>query len=767
MGSTGYAKPKTPGYPERVIQWTVGEGETCGDIAVALYGAARHAHLIERYSGVQCRGSLVLKAGMTLVVPAEVTSLATAQVQSIKPEVRAKPPGGGWETAAPGMPLHQRYSVNTREEARADIRFIDRTRIFLSERTLVVIYGTARQSQVARSKELTVELESGELQAGLAAIAGKQVEIGVAGGGQVSAASRDAVVRKNTEKRRTTVSVFDGQANVHSGGARVTVPKNHGSAFVDQKAPSEPAPLPPPPSYRDATSPIVVLASAGQGGLIRGAWSKVPRASAYRVELSADPEFHEILVREEVGAEILDFRAENMPVGRYYLRVRAIDVDDFLGIASVTRAVSVVAVKGGGSGSQGVSLQGEISVHRYQSVELEVPKGLQISLDDGPFLAAPKAIDFGIVTPQVLRFRGVGEEQELSVKVKYAAPEVEMGVTRLPDGGFTVSARFTGIEAEAVSSRVKPRARVLSAARDGRELGVELPSAAFNPGEGDVFVAQLPAMDADHLALVLVDDRGRRLGEATWDAPGMAPLAAFVLPEPKLGVSLPLRPLHPALGTRLMSPARRAHAAVSGGMTNGGVGQLWGEVSGSTGRSESWPQLGFDALLPSNALRDGDAERVDNAAWLGASLELFAPFEGEGSFGLGARVGVPTDDQSHESVELALSLGREAGKLYWLTNLGVRMPLAEAYPHGDMKAFWLFGAGYELARLARLYAQLDVQLLVGDEAEVPSGLAPRGGLGAGIELGAELFVNLGARVAPTSDLDNPLLVQLGAGYRGF
>ncbi len=764
MGSTGYAKPKTPGYPERVIQWTVSEDETCGDIAVALYGAARHAHLIERYSGVQCRGgSLVLKTGMTLVVPAEVTSLATAHVQSVKPEVRAKPPGGGWETAAPGMSLHQRYSVNTREEARADIRFIDRTRIFLSERTLVVIYGTARQSQVARSKELTVELESGELQAGLAAIAGKQVEIGVAGGGQVSAASRDAVVRKNSEKRRTTVSVFDGQANVHSGGARVTVPKDHGSAFVDQKAPSAPAPLPPPPSYREATSPIVVLAPTGQGGLIRGAWSEVPRASAYRVELSADPEFHEILVREEVGAEIRNFRAENMPVGRYYLRVRAIDVDDFLGIASVTRPVSVVAVRGG----QGLGLSGELSVHRYQSVGFEVPKGMQVSLDDGPFLAAPKAIDFGIVTPQVLRFRGVGEEQELSVKVTYTTPEVGLVVVRLADGGFEVSARFSGIEAEAVSSRVKPRARVISAVRGGRELGVELPSAPFNPGDGGAFVARLPAMSADHLALVLVDDRGRRLGEATWDAPGAAPLLQLVEPDPKLGVSLPLRPMHPALGTRLMSPARRAHAAVSGGMTSGGVGQLWGEVSGSTGRGESWPQLGFDALLPSNALRDGDGERVDNAAWLGASLELFAPFEGDGSFGLGARVGVPTDDRSHESAELALSLGHDVGKLYWLTNLGVRLPLVEAYPHGDMKAFWLFGAGYEVARLMRLYAQLDVQLLVGDEAEVPSGLAPRGGLGAGVELGAELFVNLGARVAPTSELDSPLLVQLGAGYRGF
>src|SRR5690606_27535097 len=146
-----------------------------------------------------------------------------------------------------GMPLHERYSVNTREEARADIRFVDRTRIFLSEKTLVVIYGTARQSQVARQKEVIAELDSGELPAGLAAIAGKRAEIGVSGGAKVSAESRDTVLRKNAEKRRTTVSVFDGKANVRSGGKQVSVPKNHGSAFVDQKPPSEPKPLPPPP----------------------------------------------------------------------------------------------------------------------------------------------------------------------------------------------------------------------------------------------------------------------------------------------------------------------------------------------------------------------------------------------------------------------------------------------------------------------------------------------------------------------------------------
>lgn len=775
---TAHAKPKTPGYPEQVIQWTVGEEETCGDIAVALYGSSRYAYLVERYSSVDCRGgSLVLKPGLTLVVPAEVTSLATAEVRSIKPEVRAKPPGGGWQSAEPGMPLHERYSVNTREEARADIRFVDRTRIFLSEKTLVVIYGTARQSQVARQKEVIAELDSGELQAGLAAIAGKRAEIGVSGGAKVSAESRDTVLRKNAEKKRTTVSVFDGKANVRSGGKQVEVPKNYGSAFVERQAPSDPQPLPPPPAWDAGTSPMIVLVErdAKQGGLIKGAWSAIPGAVKYRVELATDPRFEELVVREEVGSEILNFRAEKMPTGRYYLRVRAIDGDDFLGIASVKREVSIVEVNA--SGSARLEAGKTLNVHRYQQVAFDVPKGLEVRVDEGPFGPAPKLIDFGLVNPKRLSFRGRGESREQTFNVHYVEPRANVKVTQDADGALLVAASFPGIDDQSVTARMKPQVRVRSAYLEGDPVAVDGSAVALQadlppkPGTGHSgYAAKLPMIDADHVVVSVVDAEGRPLGDATWDAPLTPGAPRLRLEQPMIGPSLSATGLHPAVSARLWSAQRTSSASVYGGAASDETAQFGARVEGSTGRG-SLPQLGFDAQVPSNGLGDGHA--VDTLAWLGASVELWQAFDGRGSLGVAARYGLPTRDGDASVLELGVALGRDLDEWSWLVNLGGRAALADGAPHGDGSGFLLLGADYSLASWLRAYALLDAHVIVGEDSVVPDGLAPRGGIGAGVEFGrrpsdgGQPFATLGLRGSAWDELDNPLLVQVGAGFRGF
>lgn len=780
--STLHAKPKTPGYPEQVVQWTVGEGETCGDIALALYGSSRHAALIERYSNIQCRGgSLVLKQGTTLVVPAEVTSLATAELRSVKPEVRTKPPGGGWEAAGPGAPLHQRYSVNTREDARADIRFLDRTRIFLSEKTLVVIYGTARQSQVARQREVVAELESGELQAGLAAISGRTTELGVAGGGRVSAASRDTVLRKNQAKKRTTVSVFDGEARVTSAGKAVDVAKGHGSAFVDSQAPSAARPLPPPPAWDAATSPLVVLASrvgaAAGVGVIRAAWLGIPDAVSYRVELATDSAFQDLVVREEVGADIKSFRAEKMPVGRYYLRVRAIDDEDFLGIASVQRSVNIVAVQGAGAG--GLPGGSKLLVHRYRRIAFDVPAGVEVNVDGKGYGPAPKLIDFGLTTPKHLSFRGVGEQAQQTFDVEYVVPRAEAQIERMPDGRFQISTTFPGIDPESVSARMQPRLRVLAATQQGAALSslpapVDLAASAGSsaaPGGGApsaitaVYTAVLPALQADHLDVVVVDAQGRLLGDARWDA-GVTPGShRLKLADPRIGASLALNALHPASSTRMWAPHRRASAGLTASLSPRHSAQLTARVQGSTGRGRL-PEIGFDALVPSDDL-SGEGRPVDTAAWLGTSAELWQPYAGWGSMGIAARIGLPTREGAAGVGEVSAAYGRQHLKLDWLFNLGVRAALGDAPAGGDGSGFIAAQLGFQALDWARAYAALDVRLIVGDESVVPDGLAPRGGLALGLEAGGDLFANLAARVSAWDELDDQLLVQLGAGYRGF
>ncbi|RYE83234.1 MAG: hypothetical protein EOO75_19585, partial [Myxococcales bacterium] len=216
-GTAAADAPTTPGYPEPVVQWGTQPGETCADIASALYGSPKYAHLLLRYNRISCGAPLA--GGQTLVAPARVTTPPAARLRSMHPDVQTRPAGGAWQPGASGQPLGANHNVQTQDQGRADIEFTDRTRVFLAPHTLVVIFDTAAQTKVSKAVPPRIEVQEGEVRAGLAALRGESVEVAIAGGGHVSARSRDTVVARRGE--RTTVAVFDGQAGVKSAGKTV------------------------------------------------------------------------------------------------------------------------------------------------------------------------------------------------------------------------------------------------------------------------------------------------------------------------------------------------------------------------------------------------------------------------------------------------------------------------------------------------------------------------------------------------------------------
>lgn len=741
-GGVGTAHAKTPGYPEQVIQWTVQDGETCGDIALALYGKAHLIYLVERYSGIDCRGgSLVLKTGETLVVPAKNTSPPAATLRAMKPAVRAKPPGGGWSPAAPGMPLHRRYSVNTRDDARADVRFIDRTRIYLAENTLVIIYGTAGRSAIAKSKPV-VQLDSGEVQAGLAALRGKPVRVDVAGGGNVAAQSKDTVLRK--KEKRTTVSVFDGDAEISSAGKKVTVPKHYGSSFESRRAPEKPKPLPPPPSWLAATSRGVVLAPPGEG-LIVASWGASKRAETYRVEVATSADFADLVVREEVPANVTSFRAEKMPAGTYYLRVRSIDAEDFLGIASATRQVQLVEAEiesGPGRLEPGI-----IETTRYGSLSLDPSSGVQLAVDQGPFGPVPKSLDISLKNPEKLRFRVHGG-QETSYQVKYRELEPDISV-KAAEEQLTVAVRFNA-SADLVKARVRPRARLRGAKSAGAAVPLEL--------QGGQFAAALPRPDDDEgLQIDILDGRGRLLGsspvadEPTPDSPRSGP------ERPRLGPAAPPAAPSPITGISPWSTHApdAAYLEVVGASSDGETLQGRARAVGTRGR------FGFDLMLPSDGT--SDSVPVSRTAWIGLRFEATSWDDGAGSFGPYARGGLTTVDGGANQGEGGVGLAWRKQRLTWLASLGGRARLGggeEGVP--DAQGFISAGAAYSLSDMVQVLALLDGHVL-GQNSDVFG----RGGLSLGLEIGDPFFVALGGRVSPFDELDTQLMGSLALGVRHF
>jgi hypothetical protein len=745
------ATPPTPGYPEPVVQWGVQKGETCEDIARALYGAPKWAMLLQRYNHVACKAGVPLREGLTLVLPETPTTLPDAKLRSMNPDVRARPGGGGWTPAASGMPLFSNYNVNTLDQGRADVEFIDRTRVFLASNTLVVIYGTASQTRVSKTAPAVVEVEAGEVKAGLAALRGGAVEVAIKGGGHVSAESRDTVVQRQGE--RTTIEVFDGKAAVANGGKSVDVPRNYGTRFRGNAPPDPPRPLPPAPAW--ASGNDTILLAPGGLGTLTASWVPVPVAVAYRFEVSRDPEFHDLVVREEVPASITAFRGDKLPVGTYYLSVRAIDKEEYLGVAADTRAVRLVEARiESGTGRLGPK---EIEANPYGVIKLGNGGQLEMALDDGPFGPFLDAVDLRRRAPRTLRVRAQdgGAAQPDVITVKYTLVGAAIEATPGADGrSLAVRARLTGFEGIDVPARVAPSGRA------------HLPSGVskfpLTVGPDGVLTGTLAAAGPlpDKVRLDVVDDRGGVLGTTEWARPAGVAEPAERPRVPQIGASAPLWQLSPSSDVIWSAPTTPAGAAVGVGLAHGKVGWTFqGQVraGGAVG------PVGFDAALRTDTT---DAKTSDGAAWLGARVRVLRLGDSRLEMAPALRIGFPIASQGAPArLEPALAVGGVAGRFSWLADVGARVRLAKddgLTGTPSAQGFVLAGGTADVARWLRFNAVIDAHLVVRDGG-TKNVLA---GLGAGVEAGTWIYGGLGLRLAPWTDPGlGPFTGQLTLGFR--
>ncbi|MEM1030390.1 MAG: hypothetical protein AAGN82_08570 [Myxococcota bacterium] len=757
------AAQTTPGYPEKVVQWTVQAGESCADVARAMYGSAGRTDLVLRYNRVSCTAGAPLATGTTLVLPAQATTVPTARITSVNPQARARPAGGAWSAAAPGQPLSSSSAVNTLEDGRAGIRFIDRSRVYLASNTLVVVYGTASQSQVSKSRPAArVRLDRGELQAGLAALRGgatsEAVDVDVAGGGRVSAASRDTVLRRRGA--RTNVSVFDGRADVESAGQTVKVPQNYGTRFVAQKPPEPPRPLPPAPAWQ-GEAPVVVLAPAATGGTVRAAWAPIPKAQSYRIELARDAAFEALVVREQVSADVTAFRAERLPPGRYFVRVRGIDTDDFLGIATPTRRLDVVPatwIRG-----EGRLAGGTLAPGRYAILSLEALADVEMARDDGAFGPVPARIDFSRSPASVLRFRRRDTPRAVqTMPLNVAEPEADITVTEV-DGGLRMTVALQGLPGLDIPRDVAPGLRVrrggtttdvaLKATPDGRFVG-------FAPGGSTV-----SRIDA-------VDGRGRVLGtlfprgETSADGVAAPPEPAFRLP--RIGATVPYFPLSPRVAVGWLPPTAPDALALTGLVESDGEPVAFG---GSAFGSGQVGPIGLDATVRT---RQGASARPAAAGGaLGIRYRALQTFvTGDTNLELAPRLGLvfPLEDegpspQLDPSVLVGGFIGSDAS---WLVNVGGRVLLGR---RGVRQAFVDRGQGYLLAGgtyavwpWLRLGARFDLHLLVPNAGDP---VLFRGGLSGGWEIGETLFASVQGRISPWNDVGGFVGGQFALGVRGW
>ncbi|MCC6555910.1 MAG: FecR domain-containing protein, partial [Polyangiaceae bacterium] len=753
----------------------VQKGETCDDIAKVVYGSTKHVALLLRYNRVACDAARPLPEGLTLVLPAEVTEIPDARIRSMHPDVRARPDGGGsWVPATKGMPLRTSGSVNTLDEGRADVEFVDRSRIFLAPNTLVVIYGTASRTRVSKTAPAAVEVQAGEVKAALAALRGQSVEVALPGGGRVSAASRDTVVQRKGE--RTTVAVFDGKAGVTSGGKSVEVPKDFGTRFTGAAPPAPPRPLPPAPAW-DAGGPGIGLCAGGQG-VVTAAWKPVPGAIGYRVEVARDREMNDLVAREEVPPDILSFRGERLPVGSYSIRVRAIDREEYLGVGAV-RELHLVGVEIDAGGR--VDPQ-EISASPYATLSLAPSSALEMAIDDGPFGPMVERVDLKQRAPREIRLRARGGSGAVTIPVRPLAPEARIEAARAPGGrALAIRAALTGLDGVDVPRRVSPRVRVRlppDPASPAAPAGEPISAALSAEGAALVATAPLPAYLAPERAagagpllarIDVVDDRGRVIGTLDADLAIAAPAPdhAAAGPEeprfPVIGAWAPMLSLSPVTDTLWLPPTPPTAAALGAGAWKGEGGWV---AEGQIRATGAIGPIGLDAALRSNATGEGDAAPRGGAGWLGARARVLRIGLASLELAPALRIGFPLSSAAPPArIEPSIAVGGAAGRLSWIIDAGARVRAEDdggAAGAPPSQGFLLAGATIEPVPWLRLHVAADGHLVHRDEGDNDV----VAGIGAGVEAGGALFGALSLRAGPPADdREGAITGQLAVGVR--
>ncbi|MBX3188392.1 MAG: FecR domain-containing protein [Labilithrix sp.] len=367
------------------VRHVVKANESCSSIAQRYYGDGRFVDLLHGANPELAKMPRphVLREGMVLVIPAKAADQKApdAQLTAVQNQVDVLAP-----EAKPGRindPLFRGNRVSTRAASAADVTFRDETQVKLGERTLVIILGDAKS---AASKPTTSEtqLVTGNLRAFMAGAPGKAAGVGT-DAATVKVYDGEAQVSADAVKT-TRLAVYGGSSKIDARGRSHDVARGFGSKAELGRPPTPPRPLPVAPVW--SSSPPLVLLDDG-AAIIEGEYdvpaSPERNTKEWHVQIARDGIFRDVAVDTKVPAAVKRLEAQPPGPGRYYIRVSAIDDDQFEGpFGRIARTIVLRATESTEPGGR-------------RRIEIEPPDAfcvrvgnVRLARVDGPLLVAER-----------------------------------------------------------------------------------------------------------------------------------------------------------------------------------------------------------------------------------------------------------------------------------------------------------------------------------------------------------------------------------------
>jgi hypothetical protein len=258
------------------------------------------------------------------------------------------------------------------------------------------------------------------------------------------------------------------------------------------------------------TDAPIALARPGEDASPSAAWQKVSGASRYRVEIAKDAQFQKPLVTSTVDAHL--FRARELGVGTYWMRVTSIDADGLESAASAARRLGVVRM----DLPRGSTVTGtRIALPGGSAARLADPSGLEMALGGSGFLRASATPLTAAESPRPLRLRVQGDplsETRFSIEPRGLRADVHIApaLPRWPSDPIDITVEIADPSGLSNVSALQPKLSVMVGVQPVAVRFSELPApprGAARAGRVRVFHARLePRAATPNVVRVAVAD---------------------------------------------------------------------------------------------------------------------------------------------------------------------------------------------------------------------------------------------------------------------
>lgn len=284
-----------------------------------------------------------------------------------------KPDAEDWTTAKTKMTLEKQWRVRTSPRSAAEVTFRSSDQLYIGQDALAIILGEEDRTKRARQKTADVTIEEGAL---FARLAHSERPITVATkAADVKLASRSARVAHRDSTKATTVSVYEGSADVTAKGKTVPVKGGFGTRVPAGAAPEAPSKLVPPPAW---VTRGAVTTFAGAPTELAWRYTDASKAAHLEVSSAAEDGPNRPMEIVEVGGAST---ALDLAPGAYVVRPRAVDdrgipgpTGEPLTIIVLDRATDVAG------GAQLPVERGVLRLPRPGKVTLTAPAGTSIGV---------------------------------------------------------------------------------------------------------------------------------------------------------------------------------------------------------------------------------------------------------------------------------------------------------------------------------------------------------------------------------------------------